>query len=172
MQNGLTLRCSRLRSRRLVVLQFLSPHLCFAPLLLLSGLWSQGLCVTWQLHCTACCRVLCCGGWWCGVRLCRGCSGLLPYCVRDRLLVSCTHPMLGSWLWQTGCSSEWGDSVYQFSLLLVERSAPAVVAPLVVAFPQVDVVGPWDAVVHLTVRVWPMIMMRFWVWVLSSAAWS
>ena len=63
-----------------------------------------------------------------------------------------------------------GATVQQFNLLLVERSAPAVVAPLGVAFPQVDVVGPWDAVVHLTVPVWPMIMMRFWVWVLSSAA--
>ena len=63
-----------------------------------------------------------------------------------------------------------GASVQQFSPLLVDRSAPAVVAPLVVAFPQVDAVGPWDAVVHLTVPVWPMIIMRFWVWVLSSAA--
>ena len=63
-----------------------------------------------------------------------------------------------------------GATVQQFCLLLVDRSAPAAVAPLVVAFPQVDVVGPWDAVVHLTVPVWPMIMMRFWVWVLSSAA--
>ena len=63
-----------------------------------------------------------------------------------------------------------GATVQQFSLLLVERSAPAVVAPLVVTFPQVDVVGPWDAVVYLTVPVWPMIMMRFWVRVLSAAA--
>ena len=62
-----------------------------------------------------------------------------------------------------------GATVQQFSPLLVERSAPAVVAPLV-AFQQVDVVGPWDAVVHLTVPVRAMIMIRLWVWVLSSAA--